>query len=215
MKRLFLALSLVLLAAPVLAQAQPSGLYLFTRVWSGSLEIDGFLFDGNSVVRSPVGQGGDDAPAEDRGTVAVNGGTMTIAWGDGSNDEGSFSPDASGCFSYDGGLFCPAKRYAGETLDGTFSGGASIPGAISSFTVTFNGDGTFRSNGLSQFFVGDGSTGSTSEDTGRYSIGDTAITFSGVNSETWSVTSFPYHDDYEGGENPNRIYLGGLILTRQ
>jgi len=211
---------------PAAAGGAPEGLYIMTRFWSGngSLEIAAYRFHDGTVVMNPVASPRNaDAQIEraahpkDVGTYRLDGGQLAITL-PGSNQHSKVEPSSEGCFHWNGGLFCPVKSFApGTTLDGTFSGGASINGGASSTTITFKADGTYdrksagtiSSTGAKTYVSG----GATGGEHGKYRIDGTALHMTPDNGKETVASTFPY-DDGSKGPAPRRMYLGGLMLKR-
>ena len=113
------------------------------------------------------------------------------------------------------GNFCPVEGFDVETLDGRFTGGASVGGgAVSSaMTVTFAPDGTYTLSSIGAVSTSEGSAGSSREESGTYSIDDTVLTLSPTGGASRTLTTFPYDDGTEGVK-PRRMFFGGGMLKR-
>jgi hypothetical protein len=208
------------------AGGAPDGLYIMTRFWSGnsSLEIAAYRFHEGTVVVNPIASNKNADPQtenaahpKDVGTFRLDGGQLAISLPSG-NQQSKVEPSSNGCFSWNGGLFCPVKTFSpGTTLDGTFSGGASITGGASSSTITFKPDGTYdrksvgtiSSKGATTYVSGS----SAGTEHGKYRIDGTAIHMIADGGKETVVSTFPY-DDGSKGPAPRRMYLGGLMLKR-
>jgi hypothetical protein len=214
------------IAPAAAAGGAPDGLYIMTRFWSGnsSLEIAAYRFHEGTVVVNPItspktvdAQLEIAAHPKDIGTYRLDGGQFAITL-PGGNQQSKLEPSSNGCFSWNGGLFCPVKTFTpGTTLDGTFSGGASISGGASSSTITFKSDGTYdrksagtiSSKGATTYVSG----GSAGTEHGKYRIDGTALHMIPDGGKETVVSTFPY-DDGTKGPAPRRMYLGGLMLKR-
>ena len=148
------SLPMLLLLTACVGSDSDNDLYIMTRFWasSGSLEIASYLFAGDGVVvRDPVTPANAfDLEAErklhprDVGTYTWDGDTLTMTF-DGQAQSLEVERDGD-CFIRDMGTFCPVEGVGFETIDGTYTGGASVAlgggGASSSTTVDFDDDGT-------------------------------------------------------------------------
>jgi hypothetical protein len=206
--------SLFLLSACGAGAGEPDGLYLMTRmVYGGSLETTAYRFDDGRVVRNPI------APEQQRpgdvGTYAVDGASMTMTFGDDASSSEVESGDG-GCFFWDMGNFCPVGSFDDETLDGTYSGGASAGGGMvaSVVTVTFRADGSYTLSSLGSVSTAEASAGSAGGESGRFEIDGNLLTLTPDGGAARSLTTFPYDDGSEGAQ-PRRIFFGGGMLKRQ
>ena len=213
MMRSLSAIALALLLSACGAGAgEPDGLYLMTRYAFGGLTTEAYRFDDGKVVRNPI------APEEQResdvGTYVIDGENMTMTLG-GDATTSTIEPGDSGCFFWDAGNFCPVEGFDDDTLDGTFTGGASAGGgAVSSvMTVTFTPDGTYTLSTLGSITTADTSAGSAGNETGTYSIDDTVLTLTPAGGKPRTLTTFPYDDGTEGVQ-PRRLFFGGGMLKR-
>ena len=221
---LLVTAGLRLIAAP----AAPEGLYLMTRFQGTDLEVATYWFHAGAVVRNPVASAATlDLPAERAshpdavGTYQYQGGQMAMTF-TGSNIKAPFEADAKGRgFGWDGGIFNPVEVFKpGATLEGTFSGGASIGGGalMGSSTITFHGDGTYVSNSVTSF-SSQGRTsaafgGSRGKEMGKYRIDGTAMHMMPNGGREALFTTFPY-DDGTNGPAPRKVYFGGGLLSRE
>jgi hypothetical protein len=212
MNRLALLFVLLLTACGAGASG-PEGLYLMTRFAFGNLEMKTFQFgDGGVLLRNPVGP--DVQPAGDKGTYAVADGVLTMNI-DGRDNKAKLEPGDGGCFGWDGGIFCPARPFDSDTLDGTFSGGASVGGGavMSSTTITFQPDGTYPLSGVGSVAAPGAGAGSAGGETGNYTLDGTTLTLQPAGGAARSYSTFPYDDGTEGAQ-PRRVYFGGGMLKR-
>lgn len=202
------------------------GMYMMTRAAFGSLSIEAYRFEDGAVVRNPLVPGSSldvqaerKLHAEDVGTYEVDGDEMTMTFGS-SPAKSALERDGD-CFMWDMGTFCRVEPFDGDTLSGTYSGGASARGssglAMNSRTIAFAADGTYTMESASSVSsLGEGTNlaaGSSGGERGRYEIDGTVITFRPEGGEERVVTAFPY-DDGTDGEKPRRIFLGGTMLKR-
>jgi hypothetical protein len=231
LRHLFVSAFLVAtMTLPALAQSSPQGLYLMTRFWSGSLEIDAYHFTSDAAVRAPeydIETFGLDfarqVTPQNVGDLEISGSVLIITWPDGTVDEAEIEPGSDDCFYWNGGLYCPVDPYTGTTLSGTYEGGATASGGGgyvgSSRTIQFSPDGTYTMSAVGSLSsTGDGvgaDAWSAGGETGTYQMAANGISFYPEGGQPWSVSSFPYHDEDGGGEFPNRIYFGGLMLSRE
>jgi hypothetical protein len=216
--------ALTLTAAP----AGPDGLYLMTRFQSGgSLEVATYWFHDGAVVRNPVASAKSLNLQAERaahpaavGTYQLQAGQLTLTFAS-SNIKSRFEADSrGGGFGWDAGAFSPVEIFKqGATLDGTFSGGASVGGGavMGSTNITFKGDGTYASDSVTSFSsqgrTSGASGGSVGKERGKYRIDGTALhMIPDGGKETVSIT-FPY-DDGSDGPAPRSVYLGGGLLKR-
>lgn len=203
------------------------GLYFMTRFWPNTgLETATYSFHNGAVVRNPIAAGNSlDVQAErathpnDVGTYSLSGGqlVMTLA---GTPHTAKFEKETGGCFGWDAGVFCPVKTFKpGTTLDGTFTGGASVGGGavMSSMTITFKPDGSYQLESAASFSskgkVSNVSGGSTGGERGTYRINGNALTLMPQGGKQQVVSTFPYDDGSKGPE-PRSIYFGGGMLKR-
>lgn len=208
------------------SDALPSGIYL-RSVFSGtSLTNTILLFNNGQVAYNPEGDLENfdfakfaAAQPKNIGTYAVSGGTLTIRWGDGSEQTGAIKPDGHGGFDFGAAPHAPVKPLpAGASLDGTFYGGASIAGASTSVTYTFSGGNQYKTDAagvvVTSTSASDVTAGSSSEDTGTYAISGSRVTFTGAaGSRQTSLYYIPTSAD--AGKSPDMILLGGAVLTKQ
>jgi SAM-dependent methyltransferase len=202
------------------------GMYMMTRAAFGSLSIEAYRFEDGNVVRNPLVPGDSlDVEAErklhanDVGTFEVDGDEMTMTFG-GSPSKSEVERDGD-CFMWDMGTFCRVEPFDDDTLEGTFSGGASARGssgiAMNSRTIVFADDGTYTMESASSVSsLGEGTNvaaGSSGAEKGEYEIDGTVIRFRPEGGEERVLTAFPYDDGTEG-EKPRRIFLGGTMLKR-
>lgn len=151
------------------------------------------------------------------GTYSVSGGTLTIRWGDGSEQTGPLKPDGAGGFDFLSAAHAPVLPLAsGASLDGSFYGGSSVAGASVSTTYTFSGD-RYQTDAagvvVTSTSASDVTAGSSSGDAGSYQVSGTRITFSG--SAGTRQTSLYYIPTSSGASSPEMILLGGAVLTKQ
>lgn len=202
-----------LLAACGASAGQPDGLYLMTRYAFGGLSTEAYRFDDGTVVRNPI------APAEQResdvGTYRIDGDSMVVTMGGNRPTTSKIEPADGGCFYWDAGNFCPVEEFDVDTLDGTFTGGASVGGgAVSSaMTVTFRPDGTYTLSSIGAVTTSEGSAGSSGGESGTYEIDGTVLTLAPAGGAPRTLTTFPYDDGTEG-EQPRRMFFGGGMLKR-
>ena len=213
MRAVLSGVALFLLSACGASAGQPDGLYLMTRYAFGGLSTEAYRFDDGTIVRNPI------APAEQReqdvGTYTVDGDSMTVTMGGGKPATSKVEPGDSGCFFWDAGNFCPVEGFDVETLDGRFTGGASVGGgAVSSaMTITFEPDGTYKLSSIGGISTAEASAGSSHEESGTYSIDDTVLTLTPNGGTPRTLTTFPYDDGTEGVK-PRRMFFGGGMLKR-
>ncbi len=209
------------------APAAPEGLYLMTRIMGSSLEIATYWFHDGTVVRNPTASVKSlNVPAE-RAAHPASVGTYQLAAGQlsltfpSSNIKSRFEADSSGGgFGWDAGAFSPVEIFKpGATLDGTFSGGASVGGGavMASNNITFRPDGTYERNSVSSFAsrgsISAASGGSTGKDRGKYRIDGTALHMIPDGGKETIVMTFPF-DDGTKGPAPRSIYYGAGIMSR-
>jgi len=207
--------------------ASPEGLYVMTRFWMGSgLEIAAYGFNNGTVVINPVSSGKTlDFAAEraahprDVGTYKVQGSDLVMQM-DGKTRQSKLEPESTGCFGWDGGIFCPVQAFKpGTILEGTYEGGASAGGGqvMSSTTITFNKDGTYtrESVGTVSMQTRDGkiSGGSTGGERGKYRVEGTALHMMPEGGKERVISTFPF-DDGSKGPAPRRLYFNGAMLKR-
>lgn len=212
MRSPILAFGLLLLTG--CASAEPDGLYLMTRmVYGGSLETTAYRFDDGRVVRNPIAP--ELQKPEDVGTYAIDGADMSMTFA-GDTTTSDVETGDGGCFFWDMGNFCPVGEFDDDTLDGTFTGGASAGfGAVSSaMTVTFGPDGTYALSSTGAVVTSEGSAGSSGEESGTYEIDGNLLTLAPDGGQPRSLTTFPYDDGSEGAQ-PRRMFFGGGMLKRQ
>ena len=219
--------SLMQLAAQgVTGRVGLEGLYLMTRFWPGSeLETATYSFHDGALVRNPIATGKSlDVQTErathpnDVGTYSLAGGqlVMTLA---GKPQTAKFEPETGGCFGWDAGTFCPVDSFKpGTTLDGVFTGGASVGGGavISSLTIIFKPDGSYRRDSAASFSNKgkvDASGGSIAAERGAYRIDGNALYLMPEGGKQQVVSTFPYDDGTKGAQ-PRSIYFGGGMLKR-
>ncbi|AOS44725.1 Agenet domain protein [Lacunisphaera limnophila] len=217
---------------PAGAQAGLEGAYLRVETYyfgsSLSLNNQGWFFtkDGR-FSKSPAG--GFDLAAfaqtadlrQTDGTYWIADGKITFAWADGSAPTVTdFKREKDDLFW--GGL--GSTRVEGFTkgwrFDGEYEGGASIGGGalMSSTTLTFARDGTFRRGSVSSFkAVSDHSVvsgGATDEADGSYEFNGHTLTLVTKGGETQAFTVFAFGDRDEAGR-PDYIYRDGTMMRRQ
>lgn len=218
-------------ATPSYAQYAPDGIYLMTRMWISSFEMDVYYFGPGIAVNAPgydiAAYGTSYAEEQNPGTVgdvSFTGGTMRIDWHDGDVTEADLEPSSGGCFNFDGGLFCPVEKFSSSTLSGVFHGGAAVGGGTSAFassgqTLLFQEDGRYAmgSTTVVDSIAGgvDATAYSDQAEAGHYTISGNSIEFYPDGGQAWSTASFPYHDDALPGAFPNRIYFDGVMMSRQ
>ena len=208
-----LALALALLSLSACGSGGPDGLYLMTRQAFGSLTTEAYRFDDGVVVRNPTAP--DEQRPDDVGSYSVDGDGMTMTFGDDATTS-EVEPGDGGCFFWDAGLFCPVQAFEDDTLDGTWSGGASAGGGAvnSSVTVKFDPDGNYELSTFGSVVTADASAGSSGSERGSYGIDGNLLTLEPEGGEPRSLTTFPYDDGSEGPQ-PRRIFFGGGMLKRQ
>lgn len=205
----------------------PDGLYFMTRFWVGSgLETATYLFHNGEVAINPIAPGTALNVAAERaahpnrvGTYRLAGGQLSMTF-DGAPKTAKFEVEKDGCFGWDAGSFCPVKSFqAGATLNGRFTGGASVGGGavISNMTITFKPDGTYQRESAASFAtkskVSETSGGSTGSEHGTYRIDGNALYIKPQGGREQAVNTFPY-DDGTQGPAPRSIYFGGGMLKR-
>lgn len=208
-----LAIALAVLPLSACGSGDPDGLYLMTRSAFGGLTTEAYRFDDGAVVRNPIAP--DEQRPEDVGTYAIDGDQMTMTFG-GDATTSEVEPGDGGCFFWDMGNFCPVGAFEDDTLDGTFSGGASVGGGVvaSVVTVTFSPDGSYTLSSLGSVSTADASAASGGEERGTYEIDGNLLTLTPEGGAPRSLTTFPYDDGSEGAQ-PRRIFFGGGMLKRQ
>ncbi len=211
---------LALMAMPASpAVAQPAdGLYLMTRSWIGSLEMDVYYFRGGGVARAPTGTGPDftQSPAAAKGTYRMQGRQMAIRWSDGRTEEAEFEP-SDRCFRWDARLFCPVKPFAkGARIGGEFAVSSGGGGVAQSLTISLTPDGSYRLRGflgISPPAPGRSSTG-VSTHQGTYELSGTALTLRPEGGQPMTAIAFPY-TVRPGVPEPEYLYFNGGMLRRQ
>jgi hypothetical protein len=205
--------AIFVLSACGASAGQPDGLYLMTRYAFGGLSTEAYRFDDGSVVRNPIAP--EEQRPEDIGTYTIDGETMSMTFGNAAPGSSEIEPGDSGCFFWDAGNFCPVEGFDVDTLDGRFTGGASVGGGAvaSAMTVTFDPDGTYTLSSIGSVSTSEGSAGSSREESGTYAIDDTVLTLTPTGGKPRTLTTFPY-DDGTQGEKPRRMFFGGGMLKR-
>ena len=213
MRALFCGFALFLLSACGASAGQPDGLYLMTRYAFGGLTTEAYRFDDGTVIRNPIAP--EEQRPDDIGTYTIDGDTMVVTMGKNNPATSKIEPGDSGCFFWDAGNFCPVEGFDVDTLDGTFTGGASVGGgAVSSaLTVTFEPDGTYKLSSIGAVSTSEGSAGSSRDEAGTYEIDGTVLTLTPAGGASRTLTTFPYDDGTEG-EKPRRMFFGGGMLKR-
>jgi hypothetical protein len=215
-------------ANPAGTSSAPDGLYLMTRFqMAGGLEIRTYWFHDGTVVMNPVASARTlDVQAERTthpkavGTYQLQGGQLTLTFPD-SNIKARFEADAKGGgFGWNAGAFSPVEVFkTGATLDGAYSGGASVGGGavMGNTTIIFKRDGTYSSESVSSFSSQGRTTaasgGSAAADRGKYRIDGTALHMMPNGGKETVFTTFPYDDGTEGPA-PRSVYFGGGLLKR-
>ena len=204
------------------------GLYLMTRFWPGSgLEVVAYRFHAGTVVLNPIAASPAADLAAERaahpngvGSYQVQGGQLIMIFPD-ARHAARLEPQSKGCFGWDAGIFCPVESFkAGTTLDGTYSGGASVGGGavMSSTTIAFKRDGTYQRESVSSVSTKTRdsvvSGGSTGTEHGRYRIDGTALHMLPDGGKEAVVSTFPY-DDGSTGPAPRSVFFSGGMLKRQ
>lgn len=208
-----LALVMALLPLAACGGSEPEGLYLMTRSAFGGLSTEAYRFADGAVVRNPIAP--DQQRPEDVGTYAIDGSRMTMTFA-GRPGTSEIEPGDGGCFFWDMGNFCPVGAFEDDTLDGTYSGGASVGGGAvaSTVSVKFAPDGSYEISSQGSVSTADaGAIGSAGE-RGRYEIDGNLLTLTPEGGAPRSLTTFPYDDGSEGAQ-PRRIFFGGGMLKRQ
>jgi hypothetical protein len=208
-----LALAWLLLPLAGCGGGGPEGLYLMTRTAFGGLSTEAYRFDDGVVVRNPIAP--DEQRPEDVGSYAIDGDQMTLTFG-GDPSTAELEPGDDGCFFWDMGNFCPVGAFEDDTLDGTFSGGASVGGGVvaSVVTITFAPDGSYTLSTQGSVSTADTSALSGAAERGSYEIDGNLLTLTPEGGTPRSLTTFPYDDGSEGAQ-PRRIFFGGGMLKRQ
>lgn len=202
----------------------PVGLYFMTRFWSGtgSLEKSAWYFAPDGTVYRDLSRGVSredlEAHTGGRGTVSVDGETMTITWSDGKTSTSKIERDGE-TFTWDMGIFSPVKPFDDESdLAGRWEGGESLSGvagrAMMSKTLELRSDGTFTWHSVSflssdsaRTSVSAGAQGGTS---GKWELEDYTLTLTSADGKTYSGVAFPYHD----GSSP-RVFFNGILYKRE
>ena len=225
-KSLTLTLATALVCQTALGQSV-DGLYLMTRFWpSSGLEVAAYWFHNGAVVVNPIGSARTLDVAAERaihpkavGTFKLSAGQLVMAMADG-NHQAKYEPETKGCFGWDAGIFCPVEIFRpGTTLDGTFSGGASVGGGavMSSTTITFKADGSYQRESVGSFSskgaIGGVSGGTTGNERGKYRVEGTALHLIPDGGKEMVVSTFPYDDDTKGPA-PRSLYFSGGMLKR-
>lgn len=207
--------------------ANLDGMYLMTRFWpSSGLEMAAYAFNNGDVVMNPVGSDKTVNVAAERalhpnqvGKFKIEGNQLVVVM-NGSTKRSKFEPQSKGCFGWDAGIFCPVKPFsAGTTLDGTFSGGASVGGgaAMSGTTITFFKNGTYQRESVGSVASRGSRTavtgGSVGNERGKYRIDGAALHLLPDRGKEAVFSTFPY-DDGSKGPTPRRVYFGGTMLKR-
>lgn len=209
------------------APAAPEGLYLMTRIMGGGLEMATYWFHDGTVVRNPgasirtldVQAERAKSPAS-VGTYSLQAGQLTLTFGS-SNIKSRFEADSVGRgFGWDAGAFSPVELFKpGATLDGTFSGGASVGGGalMGSSNITFKPNGTYERDSVTSFSsqgrTSAASGGSVGKEHGKYRLDGATLHMIPDGGKEKVVTSFPY-DDGTTGPAPRSIYFGAVLMTR-
>ncbi|GAC1420763.1 MAG: hypothetical protein NVSMB62_15050 [Acidobacteriaceae bacterium] len=206
----------------------PEGLYLMTRFWPGSgLEVAAYRFHAGTVVLNPIGASPAADLAAERaahpngvGSYQVQGGQLIMVFPDGRHTA-KLEPESKGCFGWDAGIFCPVESFKpGATLDGAYSGGASVGGGavMASTTITFKRDGTYQRDSVGSVSTktrdSTVSGGSVGTEHGRYRIDGTALHLLPEGGKETVVSTFPY-DDGSAGPAPRSVFFSGGMLKRQ
>jgi hypothetical protein len=198
----------------------PVGLYFMTRFWSGtgSLEKSAWYFAPDGSVYRDLSRGVSQKDLEEhkggRGTVSVDGETMTITWSDAKTSTSKIERDGE-TFTWDMGIFSPVKPFDDESdLAGRWEGGESLSGgagrAMMAKTLELRSDGTFTWSSVS-FLTSEGSrttvsAGAQGGTSGKWDLDDYTLTLTSDDGKTYSGVAFPYHD----GSKP-RVFFNGIL----
>lgn len=208
--------------------AQPSGLYLMTRLFGSSFEMKTWLFRDGRFAEEPTADASrfDFAAAEraapgTTGTLTVSADQWTLRWADGRSQTATYQPanPPERCFYWNSGLFCRVQSFTpGQLLEGAYSGAIGGGGVGAARTYRFTADGRYTlelvgtvstSSSTSSAFAG-----SNSSERGRYTVKANSVILQSDIGEARSLTAFPF----EAGNStttPLRFYLGGFMLKRK
>lgn len=225
MRSALLALVSLILIGSGAQAAGPDGLYLMTRMWSGSFEMRGWYFKNGQVSNEPRGElekfdfkAAAAASPGTTGSYTVSGDSMTIKTADGKQTTAKYEAKDKGCFYWNGGLFCPARPFdKGAKLDGVFTGGASVSGAASAMTLTLSANGQYKLTSAGS------ATTRTSQSTatvsgqgaqsGTYELSGTQLVLKPSEGQPRKVLVFQY-DDGSKLPMPHRMFFDGGMLKR-
>ena len=218
-------------ARPAGAQAGIEGAFLRvqTSYFGSSLSItsQGWFFtkDGR-FSKAPAG--GFDlrafakAPAgKNDGTYWIAGGKITFAWADGTPPSVYDFENNGNELRWDGLGSTRVKGFPqGWRLDGEYEGGASVGGGalMSSTTIAFSRDGTFRRGSVSSVRMTSERTtvsgGAQSEAAGTYEFDGFTLTLRPAEGEEQKFTVFAF-GDVDAAGRPAHIYRDGGMMRRQ
>lgn len=229
MNRRFFSLLACLSSAFVLTHCSgaddlPSGIFLRSVFSGGYLSNTILVFKDGQVASNPTGDLGalDFAKfaaeqPKNVGKYTVSGKTLTITWGDGSQQTGEMKPDKSGGFDFGSAPHAPVKPLPDSArLEGTFTGGASIAGASASVSYSFDGKGGYKTNSAGVVVTSTSASsvtaGNSSDDAGTYTVSGSRIQFKG--SAGSREISLYYIPTSSGAVSPDMLLLGGVVLTK-
>lgn len=211
-----------------LVNGKPEGLFFMTRFWSytGTLEKAAWYFapDGRVYRDLETGFSAADLAAHKgaQGTYQVNGTKMTVTWQDGKTSASNIEPDEP-AFTWDMGIFTPAKSFAGPGMvSGEWEGGESLSvggnTAAVSKTLRLNPDGSFTWDAVSfvkgetnESVVSGGSQGTT---TGRWNLDGYSLILTDSGGNVLRGIAFPY-DDEETPIKPDRFFFAGTMYKKR
>jgi hypothetical protein len=214
-------------ASPGYSDGHPVGLYLMSRYWIATRNLEKsvwyFTRDGRVYVDLEDGFS-DDKLAHHKGrhgTVSVNGDKMTVAWSDGKSSTGSFEK-ADGGFNYDMGLFAPVKGFSSASeLAGRWEGGSSVSfgggSSITSRELNLMTDGTFTGAAAASISsASDGSVaraGSHGGIAGKWELHGYALVLTYADGTVVRGVTFPF-DDEKTPVYPDRFYFAGTMYKK-
>lgn len=170
-------------------------------------------FDLRSFAKAPAGKSD--------GTYWITGGKITFAWADGTPPSVHDFEDKGNELRWDGLGSTRVEGFRkGWRFDGEYEGGASVGGGalMSSTTITFARDGTFRRGSVSSVrLTGERTTvsgGAQSEAGGTYEFDGFTLTLRSAAGEEQKFTVFAFGDVDAAGK-PAHIYRDGTMMRRR
>ena len=209
---------------------RPVGLFFMTRfsAASGSLEKAAWYFSPEGTVfqnlQSGFSAGDLAAHTGPRGTCALKGNKLEVAWADGKKTSSVIKVSGSGTgFSWNAALFSAVKPFAGAAeAAGVFEGGESLVGAggraMISKRLELRPDGTFTWRGVSfatnATSASQVSVGGSGAATGKWELTGLSLTLIDASGTTIRRIAFPY-DDEATPVKPDRMFFGGILYKKQ